>query len=65
MTFSLRRRGNLTGNSDVCEAALRFFILNPQRTQRITGSAFRMSLQPDWQTDKGPLSHGGHFVPRD
>ena len=29
MTFSLRRRGNLTANSDVCEAAPRFFVLNP------------------------------------
>ena len=23
-------------------------VLDPQRTQRITGSAFRISLQPDW-----------------
>ena len=25
-------------------------VLDPQRTQRITGSAFRIPLQPDWRS---------------
>ena len=28
-------------------------VLGTQWTQRITGNAFRISLQPDWQIDRG------------
>ena len=31
-------------------------VLGPQRTQRITGSAFRIFLQPDWQIDMAFLT---------
>ena len=44
---SRRRRRNLTLVSGVCEAAT--ISLMCQRTQRITGSAFRISFYPDWQ----------------
>ena len=36
-------------------------VLDPQRTQRITGSAFRIPLQPDWrsrQTKQRPFLTG-------
>ena len=36
----------------VCEAApVYILVLGPQRTQRVTGNACRISLQPDWQID--------------
>ena len=44
---SRRRRRNLTSVTGVCEAAP--ISLMWQRTQRITGSAFRISFYPDWQ----------------
>ena len=44
---SRRRRRNLTSVSGLCEAAPISLIC--QRTQRITGSAFRISFYPDWQ----------------
>ena len=31
----------------------RYLVLGTQRTQRITGSAFRISFHPDWQIDNG------------
>ena len=33
-------------------------VLGPSRTQRITGNAFRFSLQPDWQIDDGFFLNG-------
>ena len=33
-------------------------VLGPSRTQRITGNAFRFSLQPDWQIDDGFFKNG-------
>ena len=30
----------------------------PKQTQRITGNAFRISLQPDWQIDNGFFKRG-------
>ena len=35
--------------SNVCEASLISLFLAPQRTQWITGNAFRISFHPDWQ----------------
>ena len=58
ITYSLRRRRNLTpvSLSKVCEAApISLFWAPPHRTQRITRKAFRISFQPDWQTDNGFL----------
>ena len=49
--FSLPRRRSLTPVNTVCEAAPRSLSLSPHRTQRITESEFRVSLQPDWQID--------------
>ena len=46
-------RGSQTPVSNVCEAAPRSLFWVPRRTQRITGSAFRISFQPDWLIDKG------------
>ena len=43
----LRRRRNLTPVSNVCEAAPISVFWTPRRTQRITGSAFRISFQLD------------------
>jgi len=54
---SLRRRGNQTPVSNVCEAAPRSLFCPPppppRRTQRITRSAFRISFQSDWLIDNG------------
>ena len=52
---------NLTSVGNVCEAApvSIFWELGTQRTQRITGSASRISFQPDWQID----NHGAYSNP--
>ena len=52
---------NLTSVSNVCEAApvSIFWELGTQRTQRITGSASRISFQPDWQIG----NHGAYSNP--
>ena len=42
--------------SNVCEAAPRSLLLGLQRTQRITGSAFRISFHLDCQIDDGFLN---------
>ena len=45
---------NVWLNSSIMKRRLRssaeILVLDPQRTQRITGSAFRISLQPDWRS---------------
>ena len=45
---------NVWLNSYIMKRRLRssaeILVLDPQRTQRITGSAFRISLQPDWRS---------------
>ena len=52
--ISLRRRRNVTPVSNVWKAApIRLFRAGPQRTQRITGNVFRISLQRYWQIDNG------------
>ena len=48
MTGSLRADDNLTLISSVLRSGAEILVLDPQPTQRITGSAFRISLQPDW-----------------
>ena len=53
---SLRRRRNLNSVSNVCEAAPDILVLSTRRTQRITGSAFRISFHPDWQIYNGFLN---------
>ena len=45
---SLRWSGNQTPVSNVCEVAPRSLFWASRRTQRIIGSAFRISFQPDW-----------------
>ena len=42
--------GNVTSASN---DSVDILVLGSQRTQRITGSAFRISFQPDWQIDNG------------
>ena len=51
--FSLRSRRNLTPASNVCEEAPISLFSAPKRAQEITGNAFRISLQHDWQIDNG------------
>ena len=48
---SLRWSGNQTPVSNVCKVAPRSLFWASRRTQRITGSAFRISFQPDWLID--------------
>ena len=52
---------NLTSVSNVCKAApvSIFWELGTQRTQPITGSASRISFEPDWQID----NHGAYSNP--
>ena len=51
---SLRHRHNLTSARLVTSAKQRQDPCSgPQRIQRITGSAFQISLHPDWQVDNG------------
>ena len=51
--LSLRRRRNLTPASNVCEEAPISLFWAPKGAQEITGNAFRISLQPDWEIDNG------------
>ena len=51
---SLRRRRNLTSVSKVCKAAPISLLWAPN-TQRITGYAFWISFQSDWQIHNGPF----------
>ena len=51
--FSLRSRRNLTPASNVCEEAPISLFSARKRAQEITGNAFRISLQHDWQIDNG------------
>ena len=57
---SLRRRHNPISVSNVCEAAPRFPVLGPQRTQRITASAFQISFHPDWQIHNSFFQRANH-----
>ena len=50
---SLRRRRNSTPVSNVCKAAPKSLFWAPQRTPRITGSAFGISFPSDWQIYNG------------
>ena len=52
ITFSLLRRRNLTAARRLRSTAA-ILVLGPQRTQRINGSMFIISLQTDRQIDNG------------
>ena len=51
--LGLCRRRNLSPVFERLRNSADDLVLGPQRTQRFTGSAFRIFLQPDWQIDNG------------
>ena len=59
---SLRCRHNLTPVSSVCQLAPISLFWASQQTQQITGNAFWISLQPDWQIDNGIFEQANHSV---
>ena len=38
------------------QSSVDILVKGPQRMEKITGKAFKISFQPDWQTDNGFLN---------